>query len=507
MEVSAFGSPVKKALTGSFDENVKAVQDSLHIPDNEDALSREFQIAGKKAQLFYIDGMADDSKMQRFILGPAMQLKAPPEGESFKDMLTASLPASSVSATMQLSTLLSRVLSGDAALLADGLEGALIFDVKGYEHRSVQQPINESVVIGPQEGFNESLRDNVVLMRRIMHSPALVSEQTSVGTHIPVKVCLLYLSGVAEKTIVDRIKYRLQKCEVDYVLSAGMLEQLLEDRPYSLLPQVAMTERPDRAASFLIEGQVLLFLENAPCALAMPVNILNLYHAPDDTSMRWQYGTFLRILRLIGILTSLFLPALFVSLSMHHAEGMSLALVTSIVESQASVPLSLFSSMLLMLVVFSLINEASTRVPGAMGSSLSIVGGLILGTAAVQADIVSPLVIIVVAIAGIGSYAVPDYPLTIALRIMQLILVLAAGVMGYLGVALISFFFLLRLMTLTSCGAPYFAPYSPQRTANPDKILRLPIWRQRLRGYLAAPENMLRSRRRMRGWEEDEKNG
>lgn len=505
MEVSSFESPISGALTGSFDENVKAVSENMHVSVNDDVITREFKVGGKNAFLLYVDGMADESKIQRFILAPAINLK-PPQDELLGDALMNALPAGSISETTQIKTLVSRVLSGDAALLADGIQGALIVDVKGFEHRSVTNPINETVVLGPQEGFNESLRDNVVLMRRIMRTPALISEQTTIGTHIPTKVCILYLDGVAEKRIVDRVKIRLQKCNVDYVSSAGMLEQLLEDRPYSLLPQMVMTERPDRGASFLLEGQVLVFLENAPLALAMPVNLLHLYHAPDDTGMRWQYGTFLRVLRLTGILTALFLPAIFVALVMHQVEGLSLPLVTSVVESQSSVPLLLFASMVLMLVVFSLINEAGTRVPGAMGSSLSIVGGLILGTAAVQADIVSPLIIIIVAVAGIGSYAVPDYPLTIALRIMQLILTLAAGFLGYLGIVLATFFFLSRLMTLTSLGAPYFAPISPDRPSNPDKILRLPIWRQRLRSFLAAPENVLRTRGAMRAWEEDEKN-
>ena len=217
----------------------------------------------------------------------------------------------------------------------------------------------------------------------------------------------MYLSGVARPDTVAELRRRVAGCRIDYVSSLGMLEQLIEDRPSSLLPQCIATERPDRAVSFLNEGQVLIVMENAPAVLALPATLLHLFHAPDDTAQRWPYGTFLRILRLFGLFIALILPGLFICLTVYHPEGMSLSLLTSVMESQERVPFSLFTSTLLMLLVFSLISEAGARVPGAMGSSISIVGGLILGQAAVQADLISPLVIIVVALSGLGSYAVP----------------------------------------------------------------------------------------------------
>lgn len=302
---------------------------------------------------------------------------------------------------------------------------------------------------------------------------------------------------------MEEVRRRLRGCNVDYVSSAGMLEQLLEDRPFSLLPQMVSTERPDRAVSFLNEGQVLIAMENSPLVLAVPIGFLHLYHAPDDTALRWQYGTFLRLLRMSGVLIALLLPPLFVSLTIFHPEGMPLSLMTSVMETQARVPLSLFSSMLLMLLIFSLINEAGVRVPGAMGGSLSIVSGLILGQAAVQADLFSPLVIIVVALSGLGSYAVPTYSLTLSIRIAQLLLVLFSGIAGYLGMILGLFLLLNRLAGLRSMNQPYFAPLAPRRPANPDGFLRLPIWRQRLRGAMSNPCEMEKIRGSMRAWARD----
>lgn len=490
-------------LTDNYRENLRLIRAASHAEESEDVQIHEFRLLGRQAALIYVDGLADDTKIQQFVLRPALRAAPQPEEMDLEEYLIQHvLPVGSVKPTAQLSSLLERVFSGDAALICDTLAGALMADVKGFVKRGLTEPINESVIVGPHEGFNESLRDNIVLIRRLMRTPALISEQMSVGNKVPTRLCLLYLDGIARAETVQEVRRRIEGCNVDYVSSIGMLEQLIEDKPYSLLPQVATTERPDRAVSFLAEGEIVIVMENAPSILAVPMGLLHLYHAPDDSALRWQYGTFLRLLRMAGILIALLLPAAFISLTIFHPEGMSLSLLTSVLETQSRVPMSLFPSMLLMLLVFSLINEAGARIPGVMGGSLSIVSGLILGQAAADADLFSPLIIIVVAISGLGSYAVPSFSLTLSLRIAQLFLVLTAGIAGYLGLVLGLFFLLIRAAGLTSMGHPYFSPIMPRRPSNPDSVVRLPIWRQRLRGAMANPFHMNRTRGRMRAWDQ-----
>lgn len=501
-------TPVKTGvICGEYEKDLSLILKGAHAEENEDVIVRHFRMLGKKAALFYVDGLADDKKIQRFILSPCLSETAPGDpDEAPEDYLAGQvLQIASLKKTTQLATVLTRMFDGDAALIAEGMACALVCDVKGFAKRSINEPINETVIVGPHEGFTESLRDNVVLVRRLMRSPALISESMAVGNKISTRVCLMYLDGAARQENVQEMRRRIEGCNVDYVSSLGMLEQLLEDQPFSLLPQAVTTERPDRAVSFLEEGQIVVLMENAPSAMAMPMGLLHLYHAPDDTALRWQYGTFLRILRLAGILISLLLPAVYVSLTMFHPEGMSLSLLTSVIESQSRVPLSLFTSMLLMLLVFSLINEAGARVPGSMGGSLSIVSGLILGQAVVEADMFSPLLIIVVAVSGLGSYAVPSFPLTMALRISQFFLVAACGIAGYLGLVLGCFFLLMRISGLTSLNSPYFAPVAPRRPANPDIMLHLPVWRQRLRSFAANPFELRRALGAMRAWDKEGK--
>ncbi len=494
-------APMQGALTEDFAENARLIDFAMHIPLCEDSVKREFMIAGKRAVIYFVDGMIDNERIAHYVLQPCMQAHfTEVTRESLMETL---LPVGSVAHTQQLSQLLARVYSGDAAIICEGMAGAVICDIKGYVKRSVTKPQNENVVQGPQEGFTETLRDNIVLLRRILRSPSLISHATGVGSRIPTRVSVLYIQGVAREDCVKEVLRRIENCNVDYVSSIGMLEQLLEDDPMALFPQMIATERPDRAASFLLSGQVLIALDNAPQMLSLPISAFELFHAPDDSALRWQYGTFLRFLRLFGVLCALFAPALFVALTMHHTEGIPLSLLTSVQEAQSRMPIGVFPATLLMLIIFSLINEACTRVPSVMGGSLGVVSALILGQAAVQADIVNPQLIVMVALSGLGSFVAPDYPTTIALRIAQILLVIAGGLAGYFGIFFLLFLFVLHALSHRSLRVPLFAPAAPERTENPDIIIRAPVWRQRLRGYRANPASMLRARGRMRKWEEE----
>ena len=492
--------PAPSALTDDFAANTLLIDNAMHVPLCEDAVKRPFQIGGKQAALYFIDGMIDNERIAHYVLSPCQQARF--EAITAENLMQTLLPVGSIAHTQQLSQVLQRIYSGDAAILCEGVSGAVICDIKGYAKRSVTKPQNENVVEGPQEGFTETLRDNIVLLRRIMRTPQLISRAVMLGKCIETRASVLYLDGVAEEKTVEEVLRRLSGCNVDYISSLGMLSQLIEDDPMSLLPQTILTERPDRAASFLLSGQVLIALDNAPQMLCVPINALHLFHAPDDSALRWQYDTFLRFLRLAGVLCALLVPALFVALTTHHTEGIPLSLLTSVQEAQSRMPIGIFPSTLLMLLIFSLINEACTRVPSVMGGSLGVVSALILGQAAVQADIVNPQLIVMVALSGLGSFVVPDYPATIALRILQLLLVIAGAWAGYFGVVLLLFLLLLHALSRRSLRVPLFAPIAPRRTDNPDLIARYPVWRQRLRGYIANPASMLRARGRMRGWEE-----
>lgn len=483
----------------NLEKNLKALQERLHLDVNDDVVVRRFSALGQDCALLYVEGLSDGEQMAQHILRPMMNSPLFLSGRSAAEQAMQNvLTVPEAESGPEIAQALDDLLRGLCLLLIDGCDQALRIDLRAYARRPVSNPRNETVVVGPHDAFNETLRDNLTLLHRRLPSPNFVCQLRKVGTETPGQAALCYLDGVCPRETVEELQRRLDGVELDYVLTSGTLEQLIEDDPYAPLPQVVGTERPDRAVSFLMEGQAVLLLDGSPRALALPVSLWHLFHAPDDSYMRWQYGTFMRLLRLLGALVTLLLPAVFVSLVVYHPITIPMTLLTSIMQSRTNVPINLFEETLLMVAVFALINESAIRIPGMMGSSLGLVSTLILGTAAVDAGLVSPLLIIVVALSGLGSYAMPNYPLSFAFRMGQVVLLLAAGITGISGLCYAVVMLLCWVAAMESLGQPFLAPGSPRRTHNPDLLLRAPTFRQRLRTYLSNPEEMKRAYGRMR---------
>ncbi len=483
----------------NLEKNLKALQERLHLDVNDDVVLRRFDALGQDCALLYVEGLSDGEQMAQHILRPMMNSPLALAGRSAAEQVMQSvLTVPEVESGAEVSQALDDLLRRLCLVLMDTCDQALRIDLRAYARRPVSNPRNETVVVGPHDAFNETLRDNLTLLHRRLPSPNFVCQLRKVGTETPGQAALCYLDGVCPRETVEELQRRLDGVELDYVLTSGTLEQLIEDDPYAPLPQVVGTERPDRAVSFLMEGQAVLLLDGSPRALALPVSLWHLFHAPDDSYMRWQYGTFMRLLRLLGALVTLLLPAVFVSLVVYHPITIPMTLLTSIMQSRTNVPINLFEETLLMVAVFALINESAIRIPGMMGSSLGLVSTLILGTAAVDAGLVSPLLIIVVALSGLGSYAMPNYPLSFAFRMGQVVLLLAAGITGISGLCYAVVMLLCWVAAMESLGQPFLAPGSPRRTHNPDLLLRAPTFRQRLRTYLSNPEEMKRAYGRIR---------
>ncbi len=488
-------------MTPSIRKNRRLMSDALHQEINPDMHVRHFCVYGEEASLYYTEGLCSADFLQHYVLTPLMALRdASPDGP-FEEALRQVVYDPDVKAANTVEEAVALVMTGSAVVFVDGMDCALGFDVRSFVRRGISTPQTEQVVLGPHEGFNESLRDCITLIRRILPTPDLIGELRTIGDRYPVGLCVMYLHGVADASSLARVKARLDGVRTDHVLSIGALQQLIEDRPHALLPQCILTERPDRAASMLLEGQIVLLLDGSSQALVLPASIWHLLHTPDDTSARFQYGTFMRLIRLIGLLCALLLPGLFVAFVTFHPEALPVTLLTSILESQASVPFSIPVETLVMLIMFNLIGEAATRVPAVVGSTLGTVSGLILGSAAVDAHLVHPLLLIVVAVASLGSYAVPDFSLGIALRIGQLLMVLAGSIFGVYGMVIGIAAGTVHLCSLTSLGSPFAAPLSPSRAHNPDGLTRAPLWMQRWRTWLSASHDRQRTSGPMRRWD------
>lgn len=486
-------------LTGDFHADLENIKIILNVPLNADVVIRPYSCLDFSLCAIYVEGMADDRKISEFILHASKEPSGSnpilPEGRA-EYLKNAYIEIAQCAEESRVEKIISGVLGGMTAVIIDGSCDALLMETRGFVHRLVNKPSNEAVVIGSQEGFVESLRDNITLMRRYVQSSQLITERITVGKDLPCNVALMYLKGVVRDSIIDEVRNRLNRIDSTSVQGIGSIQQHIEDSPRSLFPQMLQTERPDRAASCLSEGQFAILADNSPYALCAPVTMFHLIHASDDTFMRWQYASFLRIIRILGIVISLFLPGIYVAVTLHHSHLIPLTLLLSIAETRANVPFTILAEVLLMEFAFYLINEAGTRIPSQIGSTISIVGGLILGQAAVSASIISPILIIIVALTGLGSYAVPSYSFGLSIVIYRLLFVFAGAALGLYGVLLAAVAMSVHLCGIHSFGVPYLAPVAPKRPHNPDILLRLPVNRQRRPMYYAQRNSWIRSRKR-----------
>lgn len=481
-------------LCAQLGRNLDIFRARLGAPTNADVLVRRFRSGAFESAIIAIDGMVNSQMIDENILKPCMDLpdtagEDVPEQERAAFLMGHAVSVLPMKFKTNIDDILFDVLGGQCALLCEGCDAACVMDTRGFEKRAVGRPEAEQVVLGPHESFGESIRTNITLLRRIVQREELTTEFVTAGGKMKTRCALLYLRGTADEKMISRIRARIENCSYDFALTTGEVEQLIEEHPLSLIPQCVRTERPDRAASFLAEGQVVVLTDGSPAALGTPATIYHQLHTPDDASMRWQYSTFLRLVRMIGVLIHVFLPGLYLAVLRFHQELLSPMLLTSVYETSSRVPIPVYLEALLMTLAFDLINEAGLRAPGAMGNALGIVSGLILGQSAVSADIVSPLLLIVVAASGLGGFCVPGYALSIGLKIIQLLFLTAGAAGGLYMMVLLLLALLCALCQMNSVGSPLTAPLTPKRRGNPDILLRLPMKYQKARAFFARQQN------------------
>ena len=480
-------------LLKTLSRNLDIFRARLGAPGNADVLIRRFRSGAFESAIIAIDGMVSSQLIDENILKPCMDLpdtagQDVPEGDRVSFLMSHAVSILPMKMKRNIDEILSDVLGGQCALLSEGCDSACVMDTRGFEKRTIGKPEVEHVVLGPHESFTESIRTNITLLRRIVQREELTTEFITAGGRMKTRCALLYLRGTANETVLSRIRARIENCSYDFPLTSGEVEQLIEAHPLSLIPSVVRTERPDRAASFLAEGQIVVLTDGAPSALGAPSTLFHQLHTPDDASMRWQYGTFLRLVRTIGMLIHIFLPGVYLAVLRFHQELLSPMLLTSVYETSSRVPIPVFLEALLMTLAFDLINEAGLRAPGALGNALGIVSGLILGQSAVSADIVSPLLLIVVAASGLGGFCVPSYALSIGLKIVQLMMLCAGAAGGFYAMTLLLAVLGCALCTMQSVTAPLTSPLTPPRRGNPDIFLRLPMQYQKARAFFAKQE-------------------
>lgn len=495
----------KVNISKDIEENINYIKRQFNYPTNKDIVVREFKALGKyRAFIVYIDGMADRTTINNFILRPLLKAEYSEKEQKYglDYMLENAIETNQTNRIFNYDEIIYGVLSGDTGLYVDGCDYYIFSETKGFDKRAVENPKSEGTVRGTQEAFNENLRTNITLLRRIIKNKDFTTEFIKVGKQENTMCSVCYINGLINPAIVSEVKRRLNGIDTDGIQGAGMLEQFIEDAPMSLIPTILSTERPDKASGNILEGKVCIVVDGSPFVLIVPITIADLFHSPEDYSLRWQYGTLNRIVRIYAIFVSTFLPGIFIAATNFHQEMIPTEILISIAEARENVPFSTIVEVLLMESSFELIREAGIRIPGLLGNTIGIIGAIILGQASVQANLISPVMIIIIAITGLGGFAIPDFAFSLGVRIIRILFIAAGAFLGFYGVTLMMAVVILLLVDMKSFGVPFVSIYAPKVHKNLDKIIRYPVWKQELRPDQFNPLNVRRQPEKSRKWKE-----
>ncbi|MBE7054231.1 MAG: spore germination protein [Ruminococcaceae bacterium] len=492
----------------SLDKNLKYAKQVFHMPLNSDIIFRNFDITMDekvfKAFLIVCDGLANTESINECVLKPFMYLRHihNENDEKLEDFIERKLlPQRQVTKSEDINDILKKVNFGFCVLFVDTVSKGFIIDLKGWEHRGVDTPQNESIILGPHEAFNEMLRTNTALIRKTINSPDLIMEMETLGKVSKTPASVAYIKGIVNENLLKEVKYRIENIDVDYILTALDLEQYIEDDTFALVPQILSTERPDRVCNALIQGKIAIVVSGSPNVLVLPSTFFDFLKTADDEYLRYPFNLVSRTLRFTAVFLSLFASAIFIAIVNYH-EGLLLTdILFSIEASRTLVPFPSILELILMEGAFELIKEAGSRIPSAIGQTLGIVGGLVLGQAAVAASVVSPIMIIVVATGGIASFAIPDYSLSLSFRISRFLYIFGAAIAGFLGILAILFIRLLFLFNVKSFGVPYFVPIAPiTKDSSFEAFFTFPVWKREARPGYVKSQNAKKQAKISRVW-------
>lgn len=432
----------------------------------------------RSLRVCWIDGIVSGGDVAEQIIRPLTELVRSLGSENEQQSLDRIMSGAVYSYSTKKRSLTDDVVSdlthGFCAVLFDGLNQAVCFEVRSEKTRNVSEPTLEKSLKGAKDSFVETLRINTALVRRRICTPQLKVVESSIGRKAHTRVSMMFIDGVASPETVNKLAQRLDTLDVDGLLATGMLEEYIVDSPRSPLPQLLHTERPDRFAIYLMDGRVGLLVDGLPIGLILPASLSDFMKVTGDYSNNYIIATALTMLRYLALLLSTLLPALYVAMAMYHQEMIPTQLLLSIIEAKQDVPFSTALEVLGMLISFELLQEAGLRLPNPIGDTVSIIGALIVGQSAVEARIISPIAIIVVAFAGIAGYTLPSQDLGSAVRLLRFTLVLAAIAAGLFGVGAVMCLVLLHICSIDSFGTDYTAPLSDNESLPLLRLLILP---------------------------------
>ncbi|MWC27947.1 spore germination protein [Paenibacillus sp. MMS18-CY102] len=451
--------------------------------EQSDFISKSLNIGETEFRLFYFDTLIDSTLVQECILRPLVLRP--------KDEVREVVSILDFAETDQFDEAGQAIMYGKAVLFRRGESKLCLLGVDLKKERSINIPINERVLRGANEAFIENVDTNINLMRKLINTTDFVVKTYTIGRLSQTKVAVMYIKSIANPTIIDKLHNRLGSIDIDYVEAPGFIEELIREKKYSLFPQLLITERPDRARAYLMEGKTIISTAGSPDVIILPVTFWSFFQSPDDYHSSWLLGTVFRFLRICCFFITIGLPAFYVSVNAFNPQLLPINFVNTLQSSLKNVTFPPFVEALSMILLLEILREATIRLASPVGQTIGVVGGIVIGTVVVQSNLVSNTMVIVAALTGLASFIMPSYEMSSAVRLLCYPALILSSLFGLLGLVFFFMLICIHLCQMNTMGIPYFSPPFSLSDAK-DTLFRAPIWSLRTRPRETAPSNRTR---------------
>lgn len=460
----------KTRLSNSLEDNYNTLVNTFK--NCNDIIFRDLLIGNNNegAILVYIESIVDIKVINESIISPIMTFNNESNTIATNNIIDyikkQIIRIGSIKETDIINDLVYELLLGNSVLIINNSCNCLIISSAENKGRSIEDSTSEGVLRGPKVGFTEILQTNIALIRQRLKSPNLKIEKYIIGNLTKTEVLILYMENIVNSSVLVELKKRLEAINTETILASSYIEECIEDTPNSIFPNIKHTERPDKVVADILEGRIAIMVSGTPSILVVPTLGMQFLQSSEDYYERNIYTDFIRIIRFIFFCIALLLPGLYVAVTTFHQELIPTLLLIRIGNARVGIPFPTWLEVLILSISFEGLREAGLRLPKGVGQSVSIVGALVIGDAAVKAGIVSPLTVIIVALTGIASFSIPSYNLGLGIRVLQFVILICGSILGLFGITVITVILLVHVLSLSSFGIPYMAPIAPFKIKN-----------------------------------------
>lgn len=453
------------AISSIFEQNEKIIKRDIIISDYI------------PCQIIYISGIADKMQIQEIILKPLLNLYiANKDIDIIDEICKKYLYVSDISITDSIRTISSEILDGKCVVLVEDFDRAILCDVKSSNYRTIQESTTEKSILGSKEAFVENLELNLTMIQRKIKNPNLKIENFIIGTETNTQIAIAYIDGIMDTKVLEKIKTKLLNISIPILNSSGFIEQLFDNRWYNIFPIAKTTEKPDKVALDLVKGKAAIFIAEYPGALVIPGIFLEFFQGAEDYSDKIVIASFSRLLRLIAIITIIILEPIYLTMLYYNPELFPYELISIIISSRQNIPLPPLLEIFAMDLAVEILREGGIRLPNPIGTTLAIVGGIVIGESATKAGLVSNITLFIVALTVISTFLIPNYQMTLSIRFIRFPLLLLSQLFGFFGILCGLYLFILVLTKMDNFGVEYFSPFMPMRLSDVfDTIIRGPL--------------------------------